>query len=220
MAVHSCPSVPVPMRGCGTRLGSLRVLALFLQQSGRLRRRRWLAGLVHLGVCDYPGLQFWNPVPEGLHSLPLAPSCVREQPMNEAVLSLASTAASESIGSPSLLRVPPSILEILPTPIYACDAVGRILWFNRKAVDLWGRVPRIGDDTELFCGSYRWLLNGRHIESRRDPDGFCPQDRCGGPRRGGHDRTTGRLANTRRWCTSSRSRTSTGKVIGAINCIS
>ncbi len=92
--------------------------------------------------------------------------------MNEAVLSLASTAASEPIGSPSLLRVAPSILEILPTPIYACDAVGRILWFNRKAVDLWGRVPRIGDDTELFCGSHQWLLNGRHIGREETPMAF------------------------------------------------
>ena len=93
--------------------------------------------------------------------------------MNEAVLSLASTAASEPIGSPSLLRVAPSILEILPTPIYACDAVGRILWFNRKAVDVWGRVPRIGDDTELFCGSHRWLLNDRHIGREETPMAFA-----------------------------------------------
>ena len=89
--------------------------------------------------------------------------------MNEAVLSLASTAASESIGSPSVLSAPPSVLEILPGPIYACDAVGRILWFNRKAADLWGRVPRIGDDTERFCGSYKWLLNGRHISREETP---------------------------------------------------
>jgi len=93
--------------------------------------------------------------------------------MNETVISLASTAISESNDSPSLLSAPPSILEILPGPIYACDAVGRILWFNRKAVDLWGRVPRIGDDTELFCGSHKWLLNGRHISREETPMAYA-----------------------------------------------
>jgi PAS domain S-box-containing protein len=90
--------------------------------------------------------------------------------MNEAVLSLAT--ARESIGSPSLLGTPPSILEFFPGAIYACDAAGRILWFNRKAADLWGRAPRIGDDTELFCGSYKWLLNGRQIKREETPMAF------------------------------------------------
>ena len=92
--------------------------------------------------------------------------------MNEAVLPLASAAAGESIGSPSLLGCPPGILEFIPGAIYACDAAGRILWFNRKAVDLWGRAPSIGDDTELFCGSYKWLLNGRQIEREDTPMAF------------------------------------------------
>ncbi len=90
--------------------------------------------------------------------------------MNEAVLSLA--AAKEAVGSPSLLSSPPGILEFIPGAIYACDAAGRILWFNRKAVDLWGRAPSIGDDTELFCGSYKWLLNDRQIKREDTPMAF------------------------------------------------
>jgi PAS domain S-box-containing protein len=90
--------------------------------------------------------------------------------MNEAVISLA--AAKDSVGSPSLLSSPPGILEFIPGAIYACDAAGRILWFNRKAVDLWGRAPSIGDDTELFCGSYKWLLNDRQIKREDTPMAF------------------------------------------------
>jgi PAS domain S-box-containing protein len=91
--------------------------------------------------------------------------------MNEAVLPLAST-AREPILSPDLLSTPPSLLEFFPGAIYACDAGGRILWFNRKAADLWGRAPSIGDDTELFCGSYKWLLNGRQIKREETPMAF------------------------------------------------
>ena len=90
--------------------------------------------------------------------------------MNEAVLSR--TTATDSIGSPCLLSSPPSVLEFFPGAIYACDAAGRILWFNRKAADLWGRAPGIGDDAELFCGSYKWLLNGRHIKPEETPMAF------------------------------------------------
>lgn len=91
--------------------------------------------------------------------------------MNEAVLPLAST-AREPIVSPSSFSTPPSLLEVFPGAIYACDAAGRILWFNRKAADLWGRTPSIGDDTELFCGSYKWLLNDRQIKREETPMAF------------------------------------------------
>jgi hypothetical protein len=54
-----------------------------------------------------------------------------------------------------LLDAPPDFIELLPLAAYSCDASGRVLWFNRRAVALWGREPRLGDDTELFCGSYK-----------------------------------------------------------------
>ncbi len=92
--------------------------------------------------------------------------------MNEAVASLAPTATGESMDSPSMLSAAPSVLEILPVAIYACDAAGRILWFNRKAVDVWGRTPRIGDDSERFCGSYKWYFNGRRIAREATPMAF------------------------------------------------
>jgi PAS domain S-box-containing protein len=63
----------------------------------------------------------------------------------------------------------PSVVEQLPIAVYACDARGRILWFNSRAAELWGRSPRIGDDSELFCGSYKLFLDGRLITREQPP---------------------------------------------------
>ena len=65
----------------------------------------------------------------------------------------------------------PSIafVEQLPVSAYACDARGRILWFNSRAAEFWGRSPRIRDDTELFCDSYRLFLDGQPISREQTP---------------------------------------------------
>lgn len=67
------------------------------------------------------------------------------------------------------LQVPPSFIEILPVAIYACDKAGRVLWFNRKAAELWGRRPRIEDDAQLFCGSYKLIFGAREISPAETP---------------------------------------------------
>jgi PAS domain S-box-containing protein len=49
-----------------------------------------------------------------------------------------------------------SLIEQLPIGLYVCDAPsGVIRFYNRKAVELWGREPRIGDSGERFCGSLK-----------------------------------------------------------------
>jgi PAS domain-containing protein len=50
-----------------------------------------------------------------------------------------------------------SALELLPAGAYTCDAMGRITWFNAQAASLWGREPRIDDDSDRFCGSWKLL---------------------------------------------------------------
>jgi PAS domain-containing protein len=45
----------------------------------------------------------------------------------------------------ALLDAEQPVLDALPVGIYACDADGRILRVNRKAVLLWGRAPRLLD---------------------------------------------------------------------------
>lgn len=67
------------------------------------------------------------------------------------------------------LRASPEFLEKLPLAIYACDAEGRILWYNQKAVDLWGNAPRIGDNNEKYCGSYKVYVGGQLIPRAEVP---------------------------------------------------
>jgi PAS domain S-box-containing protein len=47
------------------------------------------------------------------------------------------------------------LLEKLPLGAYTCDAEGLITYFNRRAVEVWGRTPKLNDAEERFCGSFR-----------------------------------------------------------------
>jgi PAS domain-containing protein len=65
----------------------------------------------------------------------------------------------------SLLRQPhpPSLLDGLPIGVYACEADGRVRWFNKAAAALWG--PSLGEQAERFCGSLKlYDLDGTHID--------------------------------------------------------
>ena len=74
--------------------------------------------------------------------------------------------------SEGVLDANPEFIEKLPLAIYACDAEGRVLWFNTLATLLWGRSPRIGDDTEKYCGSYRLYFGGKEISKEETPMAF------------------------------------------------
>lgn len=48
------------------------------------------------------------------------------------------------------------LIAHLPTAVYVCEAPsGVIKMYNRRAAELWGREPKLGDTDERFCGSYR-----------------------------------------------------------------
>lgn len=49
------------------------------------------------------------------------------------------------------------LLEALPEAVYACDAEGRITFYNASAAALWGREPRLNDYGDRFCGSLKLL---------------------------------------------------------------
>jgi signal transduction histidine kinase/ActR/RegA family two-component response regulator len=48
-------------------------------------------------------------------------------------------------------------MEALPAGAYTCDRDGLITYFNRHAVHLWGRAPRLNDPRDRFCGSFKLL---------------------------------------------------------------
>src|SRR5262245_65976361 len=47
------------------------------------------------------------------------------------------------------------LLAKLPAAAYTCDADGLITYFNERAVELWGREPKLNDVVDRFCGSFR-----------------------------------------------------------------
>jgi two-component sensor histidine kinase/PAS domain-containing protein len=62
-----------------------------------------------------------------------------------------------------------TLFELDPVAVYSCDASGVIREFNRRAAELWGRAPALGDTDERFCGSFKLFR----------PDGsFMPHERC------------------------------------------
>jgi two-component system CheB/CheR fusion protein len=61
------------------------------------------------------------------------------------------------------------LLAKLPAAAYTCDADGLITYFNERAVQLWGREPKLEDPVDRFCGSFRLF----------SPDGSpIPHDEC------------------------------------------
>lgn len=48
-----------------------------------------------------------------------------------------------------------TLFDLGPVAVYSCDAAGVIKEFNRRAAELWGREPAVGDTDERFCGSFK-----------------------------------------------------------------
>jgi len=66
-------------------------------------------------------------------------------------------------------ELPARLFEQLPFAVYLCDRDGVIVRYNRRAAELWGRSPRLGDPNERFCGSFRMFR----------PDGnLLPHHQC------------------------------------------
>jgi PAS domain-containing protein len=62
-----------------------------------------------------------------------------------------------------------TLFDLGPVAVYSCDASGAIQEFNRRAVELWGCAPALGDTDKRFCGSFKLFR----------PDGrFMPHEQC------------------------------------------
>ncbi len=42
------------------------------------------------------------------------------------------------------------LLEVMPAAAYTCDAEGLITYFNRRAVEIWGREPTVNDPIDRY----------------------------------------------------------------------
>lgn len=62
-----------------------------------------------------------------------------------------------------------TLFELSPVAVYSIDDLGVIQKFNRKAAELWGCEPALGDTEQQFCGSFKLFR----------PDGsFMPHEQC------------------------------------------
>jgi PAS domain S-box-containing protein len=46
------------------------------------------------------------------------------------------------------------LLETLPAGAYTCDPDGLITYYNQRAAEVWGRVPKLNHPDDRFCGSF------------------------------------------------------------------
>jgi PAS domain S-box-containing protein len=74
----------------------------------------------------------------------------------------------------TIAGVAQDVLDALPIGFYVCDASGQIVRVNRKAVELWGRAPRLRDTTERFCGTFRL----ESLDRRNIPPDATPMSRA------------------------------------------
>jgi PAS domain S-box-containing protein len=78
--------------------------------------------------------------------------------------------APHKIPDARVLDLSDRLLDLLPTAVCVCDRDGRILRYNRRAVELWGRAPQLDDAAERFCGAHRmYRLDGGPL-----PHPECP----------------------------------------------
>ena len=76
---------------------------------------------------------------------------MRGQPLEEEIGQGRQTEPVPSEGELQFRR----LLEKLPAGAYTCDPEGLITYFNQRAVQLWGRAPRLNDPVDRYCGSFR-----------------------------------------------------------------
>lgn len=64
----------------------------------------------------------------------------------------------------------PHLLDLMPAAVCICDRDGVIVKCNGRAVEFWGRTPKLGDTAERFCGSYRlYRLDGSSLSHAECP---------------------------------------------------
>ena len=105
----------------------------------------------------YPPASVNEPRPDSLPPVPV-PS-VSAAPTGEA--------RSEEPRAP--FSIPGTELAaLIPVGVYACDAAGRITFFNPRIIELWGQQPNL--EATRFCGASRaWKLDGERMLPEETP---------------------------------------------------
>ena len=64
-------------------------------------------------------------------------------------------AAAARSGIDVLIDIDQAALDAIPTGLCVCTAEGALIRYNRRAVELWGRAPRLGDPNEQRGSGFR-----------------------------------------------------------------
>jgi PAS domain S-box-containing protein len=101
---------------------------------------------------------------------PDIPRSFRRKPLRTSLKVVAKVArVALGLREEEAFELPARLFEQLPFAVYVCDRNGLVLRYNRRAAELWGRSPKLGDPNERFCGSYRMFR----------PDGtLLPHHQC------------------------------------------
>jgi len=107
------------------------------------------------------------------------------------------------------------LVHDLPAAVYTCDLNGKILLYNKAAVELWGRAPEVGE--ELWCGSMKlYDINENPVPREESPILMAIKKRS---KIEGRDLIVERPDGTRRHVTAypTPNFSSAGELIGATN---
>lgn len=75
-----------------------------------------------------------------------------------------------SPSSPIANQLNHDLIEHLPVGINLCDQFGVLVAYNRKAAEIWGDAPNLGDSQLMFCGAYKILTpEGVHVPHEHTP---------------------------------------------------
>jgi PAS domain S-box-containing protein len=125
--------------------------------------------------------------------------------------------AFEMSASVPLADLIPASIELLPIAAYTCDRFGRILSFNRRAADLWGRTPVVGESF-LVWSSHQEVQFGQG-EIRSVETAFAAAMRAGDAVHGTEVRI--KRPDGSQMCANlhvAPVKDAAGQVIGAISC--
>jgi len=89
--------------------------------------------------------------------------------MNVLGPSLATAAEGELIPVWGDRHLPNALWDALPIAIYVCDCSGRMLGFNRRASELWGRTPSLDEGLYFGAATRIFTMDGRLVEADRHP---------------------------------------------------
>jgi PAS domain S-box-containing protein len=83
-----------------------------------------------------------------------------------------SAAPTQAVDPPSSMPAGSwdGLADQLPVAVYRCDRDGLLLGYNRRAAELWGRSPALGDARTRFCGARAaYGVDGEPLAAARTP---------------------------------------------------